>query len=187
MKFKLIYIPVSICLICFGCGKKNSTNNISEVSLSEILSQTMFIQLESEGCKLNLEVNYSDSLNLDLHNVLQQLPKLVFFHSELNCNSCVEQDFPLFNKIQKTIENNLLFFASYKNNRDLIIFKRINNIQSNIYNVSSVGLPVEELNMPFCFVINQDFRAESVFIPIKEDSLLLKRYLEIIANKYFKK
>jgi hypothetical protein len=144
----------------------------------------MFMQFKSEGCQLNFNKISPDSLEFLTKN--WETPKLVFFHSELNCNSCVEENIYLLNNFGNTIGNeHILFLTSYKNKRDLTLFRRINKIKSHIYNVSSIGLPIEELNYPFCFVINKEGKAECVFIPIKEDSLYFKRYLEMIKNKYF--
>jgi hypothetical protein len=50
----------------------------------------MFDQYESEGCKLNFTSEFMDSLSF--LSDANELPKLVFFHTELNCNSCVEQN-----------------------------------------------------------------------------------------------
>jgi hypothetical protein len=154
--------------------------------MSQLIAELMFTQYESEGRLLDFKISSSDSSQLQKE--FGGLPKLVFFHSELNCNSCVEENLSFLNSLGNIIGNeNILFLASYRSKRDLTIFKRINQIKYHTYNVPSVGLPIEKLNYPFCFIINMDRKAECVFIPIKEDSLYFKRDLEMIKNKYFDK
>jgi len=77
-----------------SCSHKNK-NNSTELQLCQILSQLMFSQLESEGHLLNFEVTIEDSINFSKE--VEILPKFVFFHSELNCNSCVEENLTLIN------------------------------------------------------------------------------------------
>jgi hypothetical protein len=182
-----LWIILSVAL--YGCNgnirtQQEESNPPYEETTTQLFTHLMFSQIESEGCLLNFNIAASDSLAF--HSELKKLPKLVFFHSELNCNSCVEKNIPFLNSLGNLIgHENILFIASYKQTRDMLLFKRINDIKFHIYNASSVELPIEELNLPFCFVINSELKAESVFIPIKEDSLHFKRYLELIKHKYF--
>jgi len=144
----------------------------------------MLAQLESEDHLLDIKVTTEDSSSFSKE--IETLPKFVFFHSELDCNSCVEEDITLINDFSNDIgSKNIILLASYNNKRDLHLFRRINKINSFIYNTASVGLPIEELNLPFCFVINKNFKSECVFIPLKEDKSNFKRYLKIIKEKYF--
>jgi hypothetical protein len=181
LTLKITFIAIiSMVVSCFGRNRGNSP----DLQLYQQLSYLMLAQLDSESRSLKFEVTAKDSINL--FKEVETFPKFVFFHSELNCNSCVEENLVFVNDFCDSIgEEHVLFLASYKNKRDLHIFKRINKIVSPIYNVSSLGLPIEELNLPFCFVVNENRKAECVFIPLKEDNSQFKRYLKMIKKKYF--
>lgn len=175
-----------LCFVLCGCtGNQNACQNESELAYrSQLFSYLMFMQLESEGCQLNFKVASSDSLAL--YTELKESIKLAFFHSEVNCNSCVESNISFLNDLGDSIgRQNIIFLTSYRHKRDLVVFKRINQIKFPVYNVGSTGLAMEELNEPFLFIINEHLKAECVFVPIKEDSLHLKRYLNLIKQKYF--
>lgn len=175
-----------LCLVLWGCtDTQNTRQNENAIAYrAQLVSYLMFMQLESEGCLLDFKVTPTDSLAL--YTKLKEPFKLAFFHSEVNCNSCVESNISFLNDLGDSIgRQNIIFLTSYKNKRDLSIFKRINQIKFPVYNVNSTGLAIEELNEPFFFVINEHLKAECVFVPIKEDSLHLKRYLDLIKRKYF--
>jgi hypothetical protein len=133
-----------------------------------MLSDLMFAQLDSEGRLLKFDIGREDSS--DFFKEIETLPKLIFFHSELSCNVCVEDNLALINDFCNDVGSaNVLFLASYNNRRDLHLFRTLNQIASYVYNVKSVGLPAERLNLPFCFIINDGYKAESVFIPLVHD------------------
>jgi hypothetical protein len=172
---------IAYCLLlsaCINSSKQNTNADFDELDLYKIKSELMFYQLESEGRRIN-----TGSSDFVVQN--DSLPKFVFFHTEINCNSCVEEDIAVINEFCDSIgQEHILFLTSYKAKRDLIVFKRINKIKYDVYNVPSTGLPVEILDFPFCFILI-DGKAECVFVPIKEDNSHLKRYLKMVAKKYF--
>lgn len=186
MKFYYRILMSILCVVLSGCNdNRNIRQREDELAYrTQMLSYLMFTQLKSEGCQLDFKVTPSDSLAL--YTKLKESIKLVFFHSEVNCNSCVESNIPFLNDFGDSIgKQNIIFLASYKQKRDLTVFKRINQIEFPVYNVVSTGLAVEELNEPFFFVINDNQKAECVFVPIKEDSLHIMRYLNMVKSKYF--
>jgi hypothetical protein len=67
------------------------------------------------------------------------------------------------------------------------IFRRINQIKSELYNISSSNIPIANVHVPFLFIINSDRDVCSVFIPNKENVKSIKSYLSIIRKKYFDK
>lgn len=173
-----------LCLVLWGCTDTQNTPQNALAYRAQLFSYLMFMQLESEGCQLDFKVTSTDSLAL--YTKLKEPFKLAFFHSEVNCNSCVESNISFLNDLGDSIgRQNIIFLTSYKHKKDLSVFERINQIKFPVYNVNSTGLTIEELNKPFFFVINEHLKAECVFVPIKEDSLHLKRYLNLIKQKYF--
>jgi len=173
---------IAIIAMVYSCTNKKK--EYTDMQMYQMLSQCMFAQLESDGCSLDFKATEEGSILFSKE--IETLPKFIFFHSELNCNSCVEENIPFINNFCNEIGmKNVIYLASYKNERDLHLFKRINKIPSQIYNMESIGLKIEKFNTPFCFVLNKNFKAECVFIPLKEDSSNFNHYLKIIKEKYF--
>lgn len=75
--------------------------------------------------------------------------------------------------------------ASYTNERDLYSFKKSNKLDINIYNVNYLGIPIEDMNVPYLFVLTENRIINSLFIPIKENTRLTKRYYKLILEKYY--
>jgi hypothetical protein len=179
-----ICFALLISLLSIACAEKQTVRKNMNF-LAYILSDYMFYQFESEGCRLNIDIELADSVQF--LSDIGQLPKFVFFHTQLNCNVCVEGIMTVLNDYQNILcPKNRLFFAAYNNKRDVTLFKRMNHLNNIVYNVKSVGLPIEKLNLPFCFVMDKDMKAECVYIPLEGDSLLFKKYLKLVNEKYFK-
>lgn len=115
-------------------------------------------------------------------------PKLIYRYSEINCDICIDSQIEIIKeKISQWGEENIIFISSYRFNRDLSVFKRINRLKIKIYNLKEkLPLPVEQFNTPYYFVFDpQTYRAVNVFIPLKENPSQTLFYLNSIRQKYF--
>lgn len=109
---------------------------------------------------------------------------LVFRFSGEACNVCI--DFVL-EKIKGRFEN----FA--ENDRILLIGSNINpRVKDNYYgkkilsySSENMGIPFEEYNIPFLFVIDRDRITKLVFIPEKAVPELTDFYLDTVKKRYF--
>lgn len=141
--------------------------------------------LSSDGCKFIPSM--TDSLNqAKIKQAMHSVPKLVFYYSDLNCNSCVESIVAEIENFRDSIGiDNIIYISDYKRTRDMQIFKRINQIKSEIFNISSLNIPMDQAHVPFLFVLGKDNEVRSVYVPNKEDLNNLKSYLSIVRNMYF--
>ena len=73
-------------------------------------------------------------------------------------------------------------FAYYQEDRNLGLFKRLNQLQIKIYNIENLGINIENLDSPYFFVLNQDCKIEHVFIPNKTYIELTTSYLKFISK-----
>lgn len=163
----------------------------------------IFLSCDFSKKKNNPVVTYYNSIavnynNLQLGNLLItneekdtiQLSKLVkkktlvFRFSEINCSSCITNEFSNIKKsnlISST--SDLLILASYQNPRNLLLFKRLNKLEGyKIYNINEEQLTplkeIEEISIPYFFTIDQNGIIDDIFIPYKGDNTRTDKYLK---------
>ena len=118
---------------------------------------------------------------------LSQLKKkkntLVLRYSYLNCRSCVDN--AIARLLEFTNQNDdidVLLLGSYQNNKDLKIFKQINKNVANVYMIKHLEVPIEDENIPYLFILDEDMQILDLFIPRKEIPELTREYLEKIKK-----
>lgn len=112
---------------------------------------------------------------------------LVCRFSELDCESCIDYAIKSMKEysVRMGIEN-ILYLGNYRNNR---IFNRqramcgIDSCRS--LNVAKLGLPIEDLNQPYYFVLDSSLLVSNVFIPNKTTQRMLNTYFDVLCDKYF--
>lgn len=118
-------------------------------------------------------------------------PKLVVRYSDVNCNTCVDSLFTSLAEFSDRIgEQNVIIMASYHNRRDLFVWKRLNNIRYNVFQVphDQMGLEIERKNIPFVFILLPGKGAvHQIFLPMKENTERTRVYLEYISRRFFDK
>jgi hypothetical protein len=153
-----------------------------------IIETKDWLQFESENDEISssIEVIDENKNKIQLKEMLSKQPKLVFRYSELNCQQCVDTVFKRLKQLAEEVgKEKILILSSYSNHRDLLLFKRINQIDLEVYNLNETKLDisVEEVNIPYMFLLDNDFRAKFVFIPEKTMPQLTDNYLLLIKNK----
>lgn len=83
-------------------------------------------------------------------------------------------------------EENVLIFSSYTNRRNANIFRGINNVSNEIYNLreAELGLPPERANLPVIFFSDSTLIARMVFVPTKEISSLSESYYSAVRFRF---
>ena len=91
------------------------------------------------------------------------------------------------NKIAKEIgSENVLVIASYRRIRDFLLFKRMNQLADiTIYQTQSLYMPLEQLEVPFLFLLSQDMKAHLIFFPDSDNQMTLN-YYKIIKERFFR-
>jgi hypothetical protein len=189
----LLAINVYTIVNFYRFKKQNITSpyrNISEND--ELNSYKVNFQTNVKNSNLRLDgIDVKDSLDnvFALKDVFRDNQKqiLVCRFSELHCESCVNFSIQLFRSwVNKAGKDNMLFLGTYRNNK---IFNRtkpiygINNL--NVYNISALNIPVEELGYPYYFVLNNDLTILNVFVPDKATPVITNNYLDMIYKQYF--
>ena len=156
-----------------------------ETEMAYLFSQNLL----SSGLVLrNISVTNEKGIKFRLNILFGNNPKFVLRYSEINCMTCVDSSLKYIEKYKKIIgPENIIVLASYKNQQDLAIFKRVSKIEFEIFNTgeNTVGLPIEKENTPFMFITNGTLIAQSVFLPEKTMPELTEMYFMTIISRYF--
>ncbi len=92
-------------------------------------------------CNTLLLIGNDGSLQT-LDSVINE-PKLILRYSNLHCHSCVTKQIDLLDRYLRDVDSNkVVIFTYYKNLRDLFLFKRLNHIRFQTYNVKSLDIPL---------------------------------------------
>ncbi|MDR0559060.1 MAG: hypothetical protein LBG92_02755 [Prevotellaceae bacterium] len=143
------------------------------------------------NCHIKLEnVTAKDSSGniIALNNLMSDREQLLVCRfSELNCESCVNAS---IRSVQRWVDSvgkeNILFFGTYRSNKIFNKTKPQYNIQElNVYNISPLNIPAEELGYPYYFVLNSDLTVSNLFVPDKSIPAITDSYLKAIHERYF--
>ncbi|MFL1011686.1 hypothetical protein [Flavisericum labens] len=165
LKTFICFIVAGMCFLSFSCRDKSSQGRY-------------FVKGPKMDTWKVLEDENGDTVFLKK----LKRPLLVIKYSKLNCNTCVDSLLSSLKRIKKDIPH--AFFTDYEYDRDLYLFKRINNIKSKVYK-TKYKTSIDSLNMPYVYVLDEDLSQKSVFIPKKENILDFDNYLSEISNFYW--
>ena len=141
-----------------------------------------FLQFSNSSLEMNTTIMVKqESSVIPFSDLLESEYKLFFNFSDINCTTCINQEVENIKAFSDSLgTEKIVLLANYRNERALIIFKRMNNLQNEIYNLNfeQLGLPIENYNLPYYFIANNSGITEHVFIPEKERSDLSAKYYE---------
>lgn len=145
-------------------------------------------QLLSAGLLANV-IQWKDDLlltdeqgqSVPFNQVLEGNTKLVFRFSELSCNTCVDREVGNLKKVAAQVgANRIVVLASYRNLRDLVVFKRINQLEFPVYNVATEAFPADAAGGTFAFLASPVYRGFAPFIPSKDIDNLSWTYYNFV-------
>ncbi|WP_370862682.1 hypothetical protein [Parabacteroides faecis] len=161
-------------------GKENE----NDISYSYYCRVNMELQLSIKG---NIAPNIICRNKIDtvrLSHLVQRNALLVFRHSNLHCQSCVEfvnsiLDSCFFDNYDKTI---ILFSSDF----DQIAqnYKRINKMHINMYQIEKdiLSWEPEKYMNPYFFILHPDMKTSDFFMPDAKYPQLTRQYIEGIKR-----
>ena len=204
MKITYYSIVIGILLLCngvilyrFNKKEEEHTKEITKLKKEskeykyEILKESSLHQIKSEAIKLKpvILLEPATGNNIKLSDLISG-PKLILRYSELNCDVCVNQEVKNLKNLEKEIgRENIIIIASYNDPKHLNLFRRINQVEAEIYNIGEgkLNIPLETANAPFLFVLDPSLITKTVFMPSKEIPEMSETYYKLIISKFFKK
>lgn|GEM_PF-995668 len=143
---------------------------------------------EQQVIDKNIRLESINGEELLLQDIITDKSKLIFMFSELNCISCYEKIINDLNRHINVIgKENVLILAYYSNPRELYAFMRVNQIKCKVYNIESksLGLMIDNENIPYLFLLDSSFKTNFMFIPDKKYTKLTEAYLNWIKKQLF--
>ncbi len=157
--------------------KKTDIDHFKRLMLSNIF--------KNEYSQINNCVLFDNNDSVRLVDIIVNKPVLVLRCSVYNCPACVHH---IVNKLKE-------HFSDYTKNPSIIVIYDSENMRyskdicektayvTNKRNI--LGLPMENRNMPFLFILDKDMKAKMFFIPDKGMPELTDEYLSILKKRMF--
>ncbi|MCX6149235.1 MAG: redoxin domain-containing protein [Ignavibacteriales bacterium] len=199
MNKKNIYLRYIVIFFLGGGIIGLTYNNISKLtlktdrkSLTDEFKNFYEFQLRAESKSIPQEMAiFNDkSQIITLSNLIGNSPKIILKYSELGCSVCIDKQIENLKKVSQKIGNqNIIILASYRQKKNLILFKRLNKLNFEIYNMKEqeFGLVPEQYHLPYFFIIDSTMQMKYIFIPSKDLPELSEVYFRYIIEKFFHK
>lgn len=150
-----------------------------------LLTGELMIKLQNE--KLN-NVLFSDE-NGDttrLSDLISTYPKFIFKYSEVNCATCIDEQFKLIKEVEKKVgAHNIIIFTKYNSVRDLSKFIRTNKIEYRVLNMIDDKLSINDSEVPYYFILDFHCIIKHPYIPVPHYSEPVLEYFSEVSNIYF--
>jgi len=115
--------------------------------------------------------------------------KLFFRFTDLNSNKCVKSTLPLLKKLSKQIGvNNIVLLTSSSQSYEAQIFCQKNDMHYPFFEIekSQLHVQVEILDKPYFFIMNKDYKVQSLFIPDENFAVLTTLYFSKVLTLFSK-
>ena len=99
--------------------------------------------------------------------------------SQNNCSPCINA---LMTILQKQNMHNTIFFVNYENEQFLDDLKKY-KVQSRFFKAGLLPLPIDSLNIPYCFVVDKALNIDNIFIPNKDVLDQTIQYFEVMNRR----
>lgn len=145
------------------------------------MKEDMNMCYQNEGKMLDPQMRiYENGKEMNrLSDVIQEKTLVVRF-SQLNCQACITALTPLLKKLKG---KRVIFLADYTNKRYLKEFQKAYNTDHRFFKIEALPIPMEELNVPYFFLLDKKLEIDCIFIPHKEMLDQVEKYLEVIKDK----
>lgn len=210
MKYQVIlfrlFLGFIFCLnvfLLFGIRKEREDLENSMLILRSLNDSIDQLNSRHNSWLLNYSITYHyQSLKIDGNHVLfdeksnrinllqlsEKGPILIFKYSALNCNVCVDEQISLLKKAAKDIgPGNITILTDYNTERELYQFIRMNQIDLQVFNSRNIELTEIDKSIPYYFILDNSYTLKLLFIPVTGDSLLTQQYFKKITERFFKK
>lgn len=165
------------------------TENIYDYEVKlDISNNNQLIQICNNGKLLNKEMCLFNMFGekINLYEVVNG-NKLILKFSELNCNTCVDEQIEYINEYADLIGvSNVLIFVTCNDYSLVRKLKKMNNLKFELFNLGdSLSNVIRDIGFPYFFVIDESMRINSIFIPEKNNKKLTFTYLDSVLKNYY--
>lgn len=205
-KASLYYIFVLGSLFIFNLlvFRNNQANDMLEKYILKSGKELSLLEIQKEAIeerrfneqKLNgMLINILDSV-YDVYgkaHVLKEIigkRKVVLRFSELNCQTCINEQVRLLVSYSDSIHaNNVILLTTFQNIEYMKRFRKITKLKMDIYNLSpSLNRELIDIGIPYFIILdNASSRINNAFVTSRNDEEQTYIYLNHIKKAYFTK
>lgn len=151
------------------------------------IQQEQEILFKNEGYTISdtITIRNLNGRKITMDSLVAKSPCMVLYISSMYCSDCVNYALSLIKStiFDKNVIVNIFIFSSGYKLRDLYVFARSNELDETcFYNVNSLNIPIEELNVPFIFILDDRKMLGHFFIPRKEEHQQSEKRLILITE-----
>jgi hypothetical protein len=154
----------------------------------ELISHMQLYRLMSEfRIDLNTKVRLEDGTTKCIKDISSNTMQLVFRFNEFTCQNCIFEEFSKLDSISNIIgKERIIVMGAYESDKDLNIVKRLNRVKLPIYNVKigDINCPIDNYNVPYIFILDKNYNAKNIFIPLKGSDNQSDEYYRTIVNLF---
>lgn len=146
------------------------------------LKEDMQVCTQNEGLIIDETVKVrNEEQELVLLKDVFQGKTLVVRISQSHCQVCIETVIPM---LKASGIEDIVILADYTNKRFLKKFKENHEIEYRCFTIeNSPRLPIDDLNIPYLYVMDKNMQVDCLFIPHKEIPEQTERYLKTMAER----
>lgn len=195
MKKVIVLICVSISFLVILFFKSDIVNYFKQKNLNKEFASTVSFFNSISNSFIDIEIDKLDFWSLsDLENdSIANCDDCIFFrYSELSCKVCIDNSFEIINKILK--KNDVLkkvrVLVNYNSPRILEAMVEKNNVEDIIFintNGYSVINDLDEMQIPYFFTVDENYKINSSLIIINELPHRTETYLDTYKNLFNKR
>jgi len=156
----------------------------------EVLEEMVILHSNMGGSyDLSSETIFLDSLSnaIQLKDLVEDSPKLVFRFTSLNCDKCYKEVLSVIAKQSKEHNDcDLILIVSFNHVNNLRLILRDYNLRVPFFLTTSASLinEVDSINYPYFFTLEQDGKVSKIFFVNYETPELTNQYLTNITKQF---
>lgn len=190
----LILVDVILCALCVWAFRANNSTmtdqQTEQIRKTEILENCFVYGLTNDNIILSEDLKVTDKEKQArlLKDIVNDDTKLIVRISESHCEDCIRFFIVKLLRLaqqKKWNENQVIVLASYQDQRSLTIFADRLGISFPLYQIEDMPLPVEDIHVPYCFILERNLQVKHLFVPDKYDGRISNTYLDFIDKRYF--
>ncbi|MBU1097491.1 MAG: hypothetical protein KKB34_13505 [Bacteroidetes bacterium] len=157
-------------------GVDNKKNNSFSVQVLDLAKTVNGISINK-----NVVLITEEGDKVTIGDIINGENKIMLKYNKLNCSVCNDEEIKNIKKeFSKTNTEKIILISKYDELKELVIFKRVNNLHIPVYNLPE-GMflsPIDKKNYTYYFTTDSSLIIKDCFIPIQNYPELSKYYLQ---------
>jgi hypothetical protein len=193
--FAVTLIAATIPLYVLNAKLKVQKDNVTQLEIKEELKvkhqqMSIYNAAINNGLAVDGNIFVTDvkGSKIKLKDIISIKNRLIIRNSEVGCGLCIETELKLLaNFIKKIGKENIVCISTHGSARKLEVFKKMNNIDFDLYFYTSPMSSFEKAtSKPYLFTLNNDLKIQNFFLPDPYGPEFSNSYYNGLIDKYYK-